>query len=112
MKSRLNIQNSGGLFGFTLIELLVVITIIAIVAAMLLPALVKARAHGQAASCINNLKQLQTAWFMYAQDNNDALPLNMTVSGGPIVLAGPGSWVLGNAQYDTTITNLQGGVLY
>src|SRR5207245_413478 len=59
---------------FTLIELLVVIAIIAILAAMVLPVLAKAKARGQSISCLNNLEQLQKAWFMYIQDNNDALP--------------------------------------
>ena len=60
--------------GFTLIELLVVIAIIAILAAMLLPVLSKARAQGQKVHCLNNLKQLELGWLMYAHDNGDYLP--------------------------------------
>jgi len=62
--------------GFTLIELLVVIAIIAILAAMLLPALSRAKQKGQAVQCLNNLKQLQLCWQMYADDNNDTMVLN------------------------------------
>jgi prepilin-type N-terminal cleavage/methylation domain-containing protein/prepilin-type processing-associated H-X9-DG protein len=59
--------------GFTLIELLVVIAVIAILAAMLLPALAMAKKQGQQAVCLSNQKQLVLAWKMYADDNADSV---------------------------------------
>src|SRR5579862_5868288 len=62
------LQPDGG-GAFTLIELLVVIAVIVILAAMLLPALSRAKAQGQSTSCKNHLHQMGLALQMYVQDN-------------------------------------------
>lgn len=86
--------------GFTLIELLVVIAIIAILAAVLLPVLQAAKQRAWEADCINNKRELQMAYFMYAQDNNDRLPLNTVNADSP----GSG-WVTGFLDWTTGTYN-------
>jgi prepilin-type N-terminal cleavage/methylation domain-containing protein len=60
--------------GFTLVELLVVIAIIALLMAILLPALGRAREMGKRAVCMNQIKQLIVGWNMYCDDNKEKMP--------------------------------------
>jgi prepilin-type N-terminal cleavage/methylation domain-containing protein/prepilin-type processing-associated H-X9-DG protein len=107
-----------GNHGFTLIELLVVIAIIAILASLLLPALGKAKQKAHGIVCLNHLKQLQLAWFMYAGDHNDKLAPNLGEAFGQTT---DNTWVLGALSLDgaglgnshnTNTFNLQRSLLF
>jgi prepilin-type N-terminal cleavage/methylation domain-containing protein/prepilin-type processing-associated H-X9-DG protein len=99
-------------WGFTLVELMVVIAIVAILAAMLLPALTKAKAKAQDIGCRSNLKQLQVCWQLYVDDNNQRFPPTTTLYLGSSWTSPPPSWAVGDAIHDISTTNLVQGVLF
>jgi len=78
------------LAGFTVIELLVVVAVIAIMAAILLPALSKTKEQARGTACRSNMKQLGLAFLMYSEDNADTFPW----PGGS-----PGRYVNNPSQY-------------
>ena len=91
---------------FTLIELLVVIAIIAVLMGILLPSLRAVKEQGQRAVCLNNLRQLTTAWIMYADDNDGKIVSGDTSSDRP--------WVRWNDEYneETKERAIERGLLY
>jgi prepilin-type processing-associated H-X9-DG protein len=82
----------GAVGAFSLTELLVVMAMIAIMAALMLPALSKARQQGSAASCLNNQKQLAYAFHMYAQDNSDRIVQMADYETGADIWPAGGFW--------------------
>jgi prepilin-type N-terminal cleavage/methylation domain-containing protein/prepilin-type processing-associated H-X9-DG protein len=92
---------------FTLIELLVVITLIAVLAALLLPTLNRARAKAQGYQSVNNTRQLILAWVLYSDDHNGRLAYNL---GGPAGGKDPArktnaNWVNNNLTWELDSDN-------
>src|SRR5258708_27460284 len=85
---------------FTLIELLAVIAIIGLLAALLLSALSQAKSRSQTTVCLNNLKQLQLAWLMYCDENEDQVPYNSLATRWNNYR---GNWVDGVMSYETEL---------
>ena len=96
--------------GFTLVELLVVIAVIAILMAMLMPALSRAREAAKRISCANNLKELTLAWMMYADDNDDKVAPARADQQDP----GKGwtGWNYFDYPEEDQISLIKGGLLY
>jgi len=95
---------------FTLIELLVVIAIIAILAALLFPALAKAKQKAQGIMCMNNSHQLMVAVHCYSSDNHEFFPMNVhgavAQSGATIATSGGYyRWVMGWLTWDLSPHN-------
>jgi prepilin-type N-terminal cleavage/methylation domain-containing protein/prepilin-type processing-associated H-X9-DG protein len=97
--------------GFTLVELLVVVAIIAILAGLVAPGIARAKSRAATIQCLNNFKQLNLGWQMYAVENDDVLGSNnaVKIADGATdkQLAGL-SWAL----VDPTEAGIKGGYLF
>ena len=89
--------------GLTLIELLVVIAVIAILVALLLPALAKAKLAGKTTQYLSNMRQLQLAWQLYTYTYRSNLVMNWATNG----------WVAGNMSLNPAdFGDITNGLLY
>ena len=108
-------RHPGFAWAFTIIELLVVIAIIAILASLLLPTLGRAKATASSLRCNNNLRQLQLAWRVYADDNSGWLVPNYETGIEAVwqSMRSPSNcWLVGAAFLSPDPTGIQQGALW
>jgi len=95
---------------FTLVELLVVMAVLALLVAMLLPALANSQPDSRSFRCMNNQRQLVVGWRMYAEDNNDYLAGNdfpfLTAVGSIIPQSNAANWAPGSMAVSGDSTNI------
>ena len=95
-----------------------VLAIMSTLASLLASALNRTKARTFQVACLNNLRQLQIGWFLYANENDDQLPLNRTETtpGLNELIFGrrnsSNSWVVGNPKQDVTPANIVKGSLF
>lgn len=108
---RLHAGDAAG--GFTLVELLVVLAVISLLAALLLPVLVQARAKARQAACLSDERQLAMGIMQYVQDADEVYPWSYNKSHGVVMLWPDmiSPYVHGYAPTDDTGPNGGGGVL-
>ncbi len=111
-----NKSQHNGLHGFTLIELLVVISIIALLVAILMPALNKAKETAHKVTCLMNIKNLSQAWMIYATANDDKLVSGQVSDDGATVeeedWVHPAIISAGTDNYTREVEGIKRGALY
>lgn len=103
-------RGRGGAAAFTLLELIVVLTVIAVLATLLTPALARTQPDSRAFQCLNNHAQLCRAWLLYADDNNDKLATSM--HGGSSTPGTNTPWTWAPGWLDWTVRTDNTNTLY
>src|SRR5262245_53146485 len=92
-ETRIWLRSEARMVAFTLVEVIVAISILALMAALLLPAMGKARTRASSNVCMSNLRQIQICWMIYLDDHDGALPLNNAAPTGGVWRSTSDSWI-------------------
>ncbi|MBN2128600.1 MAG: type II secretion system protein [Sedimentisphaerales bacterium] len=114
MGSKSRVLRRSHTYAFTLIELLVVIAIIAILMAVVVPALSRAREMGKRAVCLNNTKSLALAWTLYCSENDGLMPPSQGIATAGWVhgLSGTYQTKPADAPVEEQVAAIRAGALY